>query len=143
MRCIIAGSRDLSDRVAVFAAIEACPFASEIDEVVSGAARGVDTLGEEYAIARGLKVTRFFVTGEDWKTLGRAAGPIRNRKMGDYAEALIAIPETDTPKRGSGTWDMIAYATERKLRIYVCPQSRALELVRGAPRAEGPQLGLL
>jgi hypothetical protein len=47
MKTIIAGSRDITDYNVVKAAVKAAGFT--ITEVVSGAARGVDSLGEEYA----------------------------------------------------------------------------------------------
>lgn len=60
----------------------------EITEVGSGAAPGIDTLGEKWAAEQGLPVTRF---PADWDKYGRAAGPIRNGEMAKWLDALIAI----------------------------------------------------
>jgi hypothetical protein len=52
----------------------------------------------------------------DWKTHGRAAGPIRNRAMAEYADALIAIYRKG--KLTPGTRNMISEARKRGLKIY-------------------------
>jgi hypothetical protein len=83
----------------------------DITEVVSGGARGVDRLGEEFAVAHHLHVKRFL---PNWK-LGRGAGFIRNIEMAEYADALIAI--WDGVSRG--TAQMIREAKKRGLRVYV------------------------
>jgi len=86
MRVIIAGSRSITDQATVDAAVEASGFL--ITEVVSGTARGVDRLGEAWAQARSIPIVRF---PADWDKYARAAGPIRNRQMAEYGEALIVV----------------------------------------------------
>ena len=87
MKTIIAGSRDatLAD---VRAAVDACPFKDKITEVISGAARGADTFGEQVAASHGWPVTR---KPADWKTHGKRAGYLRNEEMAQQADALIAV----------------------------------------------------
>lgn len=115
MKVIIAGSRTLTSYRRVW---EAC--ADKVGdktwpwpwtEVVSGGALGVDRLGEAYAREMRLPIAYFY---PDWKTHGRAAGPIRNRQMAEYADALIAIT---TGSRG--TADMIRQAEAAGLLVYV------------------------
>ena len=84
MRVIIAGSRFLTDERLVKQAVEMAGF--DITQVVSGGGRGIDTVGEEWARARRIPVKRFMA---DWEELGKAAGPIRNQQMADYADALM------------------------------------------------------
>lgn len=57
-------------------------------EIVSGKAPGADSLGEEYAREMQYPVKEF---PADWKTLGRTAGPVRNRQMAEYADACIVF----------------------------------------------------
>jgi len=108
-KTIIAGSRDITDYSLVLKAIKKSGF--NITEVVSGKAKGVDTLGEQYAKEHNIKIKEF---PADWKNLKNAAGPIRNKQMGDYADSLIAV--TNGSK---GTQHMIDYATSRGLRVFV------------------------
>ncbi len=110
MKTIIAGSRTIIASPVVQAAIDAAPWV--ITEVVCGGARGVDELGLLLAHSAGVPVKVF---KPDWKTHGHAAGPIRNRQMAAYADALIAVWDGSS----RGTANMIQEATERGLRIYV------------------------
>ena len=49
--------------------------------IISGGARGVDSLAESYAEEKGYDFKCF---PANWGQFGRAAGPIRNRKMVNY-----------------------------------------------------------
>jgi predicted Rossmann fold nucleotide-binding protein DprA/Smf involved in DNA uptake len=86
MKVIIAGSRDINDYNIVLSAFSSCPF--EITEIVSGCAKGVDTLGEQVADLICVPICKF---PADWNKHGKAAGPIRNKQMADYADAAIVI----------------------------------------------------
>lgn len=115
MKLIIAGSRDISDYEIVKQAVIASGYWKEFGrtiEVVSGGARGVDRLGEEFARKNNLKVHRF---PADWSQ-GKAAGHIRNREMGDFAKAsggrLLALWDGVSP----GTKGMVAYAKQIGLK---------------------------
>lgn len=109
MKVIIAGSRDITDYGLLLAVIRAARF--RITEVVCGKARGVDTLGEELAKKNGIPIKYF---PADW-SLGNGAGHIRNRQMGDYADALIAVWDG----KSRGTKGMIDYARSKGLKVYV------------------------
>lgn len=109
-KTIIAGGRDVHDYGLLLDAINECGW--EISSVVSGGARGADALGEQYAKIRTLPVEKYL---PDWTRDGRAAGPIRNRKMAENAEALIALWDGVS----SGTKNMIATATQLGLKVHV------------------------
>lgn len=110
VRTIIAGPRTLDSLVLVEAAVAASGFV--ITEVVSGRAKGIDLRGEEWAEKNGIPIKYF---PANWAEHGRAAGPLRNRDMVAYAEALIAI--WDGVSRG--TEDCIAEARRRGLKVFV------------------------
>ena len=112
MRLIIAGSRAITDYRIIIEALDASPWqACEIDEVVSGCARGVDTLGEQWAAVRRIPVTR---CPAEWDKYERSAGPIRNSQMAARADALLLI--WDGKSRGSAS--MKREAEKRGLKIY-------------------------
>lgn len=98
-RAIIAGSRDVTELEVVRKAVALSKYA--ITEVVSGMARGVDRLGEEYAKENSIPIKGF---PADWETQGKAAGHIRNKQMADYADVLVAVWDGASP----GTKNMIA-----------------------------------
>lgn len=94
MKVIIAGSRTITDLAIVKKAVKDSGF--EITEVVCGQAKGVDTLGFQYAFDNNIPIKTF---PADWETHGKAAGPIRNMQMAKYADALILV--WDGKSRGS------------------------------------------
>jgi len=88
MKLIIAGSRSLSGRSGlVEKAIEKSGF-TDIVEVVSGTAVGVDRLGEIWGLANKKNVIQF---PANWGEFGKSAGFRRNISMAEYADALLAI----------------------------------------------------
>lgn len=110
MKVIIAGTRDILDYELVLRAIENSGF--DITEIVSGKARGVDSLGEIYAALNDLPVKEF---PADWNKFGKSAGFIRNKQMADYAEALIAVWDRES----AGTKNMIDTMFKLKKPLYV------------------------
>ncbi len=78
-KCIIAGSRSFVDTQFAFDVLDNLDF--KITEVISGTANGADRIGEAWALARGIPVTKMPAS---WEKHGAAAGPIRNRAMAEY-----------------------------------------------------------
>ena len=109
MKVIIAGSRGIIDYNIVKEAIEESGF--QITEIVSGNARGVDKLGEKYAKENNIKIKQFI---PDWSQ-GKSAGFVRNKVMGDYSHALIALWDGES----RGTKHMIDYAKKIGLKVFV------------------------
>jgi len=114
MKVIIAGSRNLpKDNYPIYYIADAyIKSGFKATEIVSGGCRGVDFAGEEFAKERGIPIKRFL---PDWDKHGKAARPIRNREMGDYADALIACWDGSS----SGTLSMIHYAELKGLKVYI------------------------
>ena len=110
MRTIVAGSRTITEYCQVVQAIEAAPW--QVTVILSGTAKGVDSLGERYAREKGLVLERYF---PNWARFGSSAGFIRNEEMAGLADALVAIWDG----RSKGTANMINLARIYKLRIHV------------------------
>jgi hypothetical protein len=88
MKLIIAGSRDIFLNVDELDELIQKNFdVTQIKEVVSGCAKGIDSVGINWAIKNDIPIKKFI---PDW-SIGRAAGIIRNREMGDYADQAIVI----------------------------------------------------
>ena len=109
MKTIIEGSRTITDYAVVEQAIKESEF--KITTVISGMARGVDTLGERWAHENNIDI---ILCPANWKKYGKKAGYIRNAEMADIAEALIVIIENNS--RGSS--HMLTIAQDRELLIY-------------------------
>jgi hypothetical protein len=86
MKVIVAGSRTIRDSEVVREAIESSGFL--VDEIVSGAALGVDRLGEQYAEEKGIPVQRFEANP---RVFGLGAWYKLNEAMARYADALVAV----------------------------------------------------
>lgn len=126
MRVIIAGCRGIDDYSLIAEAVNSSNF--DIDVVVSGMARGVDSLAVQYAINNGIEFDPY---PADWDNLSvdnvvvrrnqcglyynALAGFNRNKLMAENAEALIAIWDG----RSSGTQDMIHQAETHGLQIHI------------------------
>ena len=118
-RVIIAGSRHYCNYKKLVAKCDTI-LANKLNDthceviVVSGCARGADTLGERYAWSRKLKIEKY---PADWENLGKVAGFKRNEEMAKNADALIAFPLYGVPNRG--TLDMIRRAQQHHLQVRV------------------------
>ena len=117
MKLIIAGSRNITPKQFLDAA-ELIPDEWNVSEVVSGTARGVDTMGELLAAYHNIDVKRF---PADWNEYGKRAGMIRNAEMADYADALFAIWDG----KSKGTKNMIGLAKDKVLTIIVVVINRS------------------
>lgn len=80
--------------------------------VLSGRAPGPDRHGEEWATHRGIDVELY---PAEWKRQGKAAGLIRNCRMAQNADALVAVWDGKSP----GTQHMISVARSLGLRVFV------------------------
>ncbi len=113
MRVIVAGSRTIADYEVVAEAIRCSGF--EITEIVSGGAKGVDRLGEQYAAEHGLIVKQFPTNWRPGGKYDRGAGLKNNATMLRYADALIAIWDGTS----KGTADMIGKMKRAEKKVYV------------------------
>lgn len=120
MKTIIAGSRSITSPKIVAAAIAECGWTPT--EVVCGRAKGVDTLGEHWAIQHRVPIKYF---SPDWQQFGKRAGILRNVKMAEYAQALIAIWDGES----KGTKHMIDEAESKCLKVFVCLSPKAKPLI--------------
>lgn len=111
MRLLVCGGRDFCDAVLVFAALDCVHEKRSVSLLIHGAAKGADSLADQWANERGIQVLRF---PADWNKEGRAAGPIRNQKMLQVGkpDGVVAFPG------GRGTADMIAQATKAGLKVW-------------------------
>lgn len=112
MKLIIAGSRNIILPSVVSDAFRAVTQIITPTEIVSGAARGVDTMGENIAFIQGIPVKSF---PADWDKYGKRAGYLRNREMGLYADVLLAVWDGSS----RGTKMMIDIMQELKKPVFI------------------------
>lgn len=109
-RLIIAGSRTFENYELLNKTLT--PFIGNIEEIVSGTARGADRLGEQFAREHNIRIKQF---PADWNNLGKSAGYIRNEQMARYATACIVFWDGES----KGTKHMINLAKQYKLKLKI------------------------
>jgi hypothetical protein len=101
MKILVCGGRDYKDAARVDTVLSG--YRKLLSELICGGAPGADTLAWDWAWSNRFRCERYMA---DWKTHGRAAGPIRNQRMLDEGkpDLVIAFPG------GRGTADMMKRA---------------------------------
>ena len=116
---VIAGSRSITDKRKVFPYIKEGlvelaekfePHVFKVKKIISGGARGIDSLAEEFALAYNIPFKRM---DADWDQYGKKAGHLRNAEMAEKGDALILI--WDGESRGSK--NMLSEAKRKNLKI--------------------------
>lgn len=115
MQIIVAGSRGIKKYLTVETCIEKAikEYGFHFTKLISGAARGVDTLGETWALKNGVEIDSH---PAKWNLYGISAGFKRNAEMAETADALIAIR---LEGKSNGTDHMISCAKEKGLKVLV------------------------
>lgn len=131
MKVIVAGSRGIQDEKWIANKLwDLCldvPYEHEafcyMEELVCGMATGPDLIAKNWAekVWQQGKNKEFKILIKefpaDWEKYGKAAGAIRNKEMGDYADALIAFWDG----KSRGTKHMIDYMLSigKEVHVYV------------------------
>lgn len=106
MRVLVCGGRDFKDNVKVADVLNKL----DIDVIISGEAKGADTLAKDYA-----RQTGYVYEGypADWEKHGKSAGFIRNKQMLESnPDLVVAFPG------GRGTANMVSIAKEAGVEVY-------------------------
>lgn len=131
MKLIIAGSRNFLDYAFLRSACDQIIEEHRLDvtEIISGKAPGVDTLGEQYAYERNIKLTSFPAPWEDvegkpeseikinrqGKKYWKLAGFYRNKQMLEYGDFLIIFWDMKSP----GSKHMINEAKKKRINTII------------------------
>jgi hypothetical protein len=114
MKLGIVGCRDFTDYKKL--CFEVDSFLEEISEpcvaIVSGGAKGADSLGREYAEKHKLEIIEHF---PEWEKYGKSAGFIRNKLIVDDADAVIAF--WDSKSKGTKSTIELTKKANKKLKI--------------------------
>lgn len=101
VKLVVAGTRSFNDEKLLYDTLDS--IEGPIVEIVSGHAKGADSLGEKYAKDKGIDLVIF---PANWTKYNKTAGPIRNEKMIKYADAVVVFWDG----KSTGTYNMIKLA---------------------------------
>ena len=129
-KVIIAGGRDFNNYTYLKSKCDHALKNKKQIQIVSGKAKGADSLGEQYAKENNLSIKEFpadwdnlevenvVVKTNKWgKKYNALAGLNRNEDMAKYADALIAFWDGES----TGTKNMIDLAEKYELKVKVYP----------------------
>lgn len=85
---------------------------SGASEIVSGGAKGIDTLAAQYAREKGISLTEFL---PDYARYGRGAPIVRNKQIVEYADEVLAFWDG----KSRGTLSVIKYCEKIGKRCVV------------------------
>jgi hypothetical protein len=111
-KVIICGTRYFSDYELLKAKCDYYLKNKESVTIISGCAKGADSLGEQYAIEKGFELLKY---PADWDRYGKSAGYKRNQQMAEIADGVIAFWDSVS----KGTHHMINIAKEKNIRVIV------------------------
>jgi hypothetical protein len=109
MRIGIIGSREFNDYELVKSVMSDY---QNVEVIVSGGARGADTLGERWASENGVKTLIF---KPDWDKYGKSAGFIRNKDIVRNSDLIIAFWDGQS----KGTKSSIDLCENYKVKVKV------------------------
>lgn len=110
-KILVAGGRDFNYKSIVWDLLDYAmiPYCCRESLVITGGARGVDTLANQWAIERGCETK---VVAANWNQHGKKAGWIRNNEMADLEPNLVILFPG-----GVGTKMMKDIAEKRKFKV--------------------------
>ena len=119
MKAAVVGSRHYDNYKEVKRVLDTYP---NIEMIISGGAKGVDSLADKYAREHGIT---FMMFPAEWDKYGKAAGPIRNEQIVNEADMVIAFLAPDS--RGTKSTINIAFKAGKKVEIYLIGENGKLE----------------
>lgn len=116
LRIIVAGSRTFNDYDLLESTLSDYLKENNNITIISGAAKGADQLGERFARKYRYNLKYF---PAQWDMYGKSAGPIRNRKMAEYAAEERGVLFAFWDGKSRGTKSMIDLAKKYRLEVHV------------------------
>ena len=85
-KIMVCGSRTISDKKLIFSKLDDMLLMHPNMILISGGAKGVDSIGEEWAKSHRIFVEQY---KPDWEKYGRGAGIVRNKIMVENSDFVI------------------------------------------------------
>jgi hypothetical protein len=108
----VVGSRGFSDYALLKEKLDYFAESNSVSCVVSGGAKGADSLAARWATERGIQLLEFL---PDWEKHGKSAGVIRNSQIIEKADVCVAFWDG----KSRGTAHSISLARSKGVRLLV------------------------
>lgn len=116
MRVVVFGSRDFNNYIQLSKVLYKLNRTSPISTILSGCARGADSLAITWADFEGIAVERY---PAEWNKFGKQAGFVRNRVMAENCDYGIAFWDG----KSRGTKHMIDTCTSLSVPLEIIEYS--------------------
>lgn len=117
VRIIVCGSRTFNDKAVLDKNMDEILSSYLPDvEIISGRAKGADTLGEQYAKEHSIPLVMF---PAQWNMYGKSAGYRRNAQMLDYAKQATPVVIAFWDGKSRGTKHMIDTAKKADATVHI------------------------
>lgn len=110
MKTAIIGSRSIQDYNYLENILKSLDF--KITEIISGGAKGVDTLAEIYSFSNSIPITKIL---PEWNKYGRGAGLVRNMNIIKESDIVVALWDG----KSKGTLDSINKARKLDKKVFI------------------------
>lgn len=119
---LVCGGRDFIDAPTLYWKLGQIHRERGINSIITGGAKGADEMADYWATRNRIELRRFPISKEEWKRLGRKAGPLRNQRMMDEGmpNLVVAFPG------GSGTADMVRRAEAAQIEVIKIPADQVM-----------------
>jgi len=110
MKTAIIGSRSIQDYNYLENILKSLDF--KITEIITGGAKGVDTLAEIFSFSNSIPITKIL---PEWDKYGRGAGLVRNTSIIKESDVVIALWDG----KSKGTLDSINKAHKLGKKVFI------------------------
>ena len=112
MKLAIIGSRTFTDSELAWNTYKNLPFLDQVTQIVSGGAKGADSIAELLAKWSGKEMIVYY---PDWDKYGKQAGFIRNRLIINDSDCVLAFWDL----KSKGTLNSIQLATKNGIPVNI------------------------
>lgn len=112
MKLAIIGSRTFIDSELAWSTYKNLPFLDQVTHIVSGGAKGADSIAELLAKWSGKEMIVYY---PDWDKYGKQAGFIRNRLIINDSDCVLAFWDL----KSKGTLNSIQLATKKGIPVHI------------------------
>lgn len=128
MKIAVVGSRDFDDYEFLKKILNyhLCQAGQACTQIISGGARGADTLAKQYAVEHGLDIQEFI---PNWDVHGKSAGYLRNEQIVNACDELVAfcVMSSDGISPGTKLSIELAEKAGKPVYKYLPPESDIME----------------